>query len=100
MITPEIHSCPELMQAIQQVGFLPLLDSGIRGYSAEDFVYPVDKHNREYGWGWSLLTTPEQLLGRDACRCDRSPQESFDRLLAHFKALLPDATERQILKLI
>ena len=37
---------------------------------------------------------------RDACRCDRSPQESFDRLLAHFKALLPDATERQILKLI
>ena len=66
----------------------------------EDFVYPVDKHNREYGWGWSLLTTPEQLLGRDACRCDRSPQESFDRLLAHFKALLPDATERQILKLI
>ena len=25
---------------------------------------------------------------------------AFDRLLAHFKALLPDATERQILKLI
>lgn len=25
----------------------------------EDFVYPVDRHNREYGWGWSLLTTPE-----------------------------------------
>ena len=66
----------------------------------EDFVYPVDKHNREYGWGWSLLTTPEQLLGYDACRCDRTPQESFDRLLAHFKALLPNATERQILRLI
>ena len=27
----------------------------------EDFVYPRDKHNREYGWGWSLLTTPELL---------------------------------------
>ena len=46
------------------------------------------------------LTADEQLLGRDACRCDRSPQESFDRFLTHFKALLPDATERQILKLI
>ena len=32
----------------------------------EDFVYPVDKHGHEYGWGWSLLTTPERLYGRDA----------------------------------
>ena len=217
----EIHSCPELMDAIQQLGFLPLLDSGIRGYSAEelvdddcryvvlpdggwdwplwkwkgpvvtdghcvygkffagkagfvsrdwwpdlcnyrrskypapqegsieeailltlqahgslitrelraacgftgpkmrsrfdsyitrlqmacriiteDFVYPVDKHNREYGWGWSLLTTPERLLGHEACLCSRTPQESFDRLFAHFKTLLPKATDKQILKLI
>ena len=216
-----IHSCPELIEVIQQMGFLPLLDSGIRGYSAEemadedcryvvfsdggwdwplwkwkgpvvtdgncvygkffagkagfvsrewwpdlcnyrrsryaapqegsieeailltlqeheslitrelraacgftgpkmrsrfdsyitrlqmacriiteDFVYPRDKHNREYGWGWSLLTTPERLLGREACRCPRTPAESFDRLLAHFKTLLPTATEQQILKLI
>ena len=41
----EIHSCPELMDLIQEVGFLPLLDSGIRGYSAEDVV---DEDNR-YG---------------------------------------------------
>ena len=33
----EIHSCPELMDFIQEVGFLPLLDSGIRGYSADGF---------------------------------------------------------------
>ena len=217
----EIHSCPELMDFIQKVGFLPLLDSGIRGYSAEDvvddecryvvyddggwdwplwkwkgpivtegncvygkffagkagfvsrewwpdlcnyrrsqhaapeegsieetilltlqeqgslitrelraacgftgpkmrsrfdsyvtrlqmacrivtedFVYPRDKHNREYGWGWSLLTTPEQLFGREACQCPRSPQESYDRLYAHLRQLLPDATERQLVKLI
>ena len=221
MMMKEIHSCPELIEAIQQMGFLPLLDSGIRGYSAEemadedcryvvfsdggwdwplwkwkgpvvtdgncvygkffagkagfvsrewwpdlcnyrrsrypapqegsieeailltlqeheslitrelraacgftgpkmrsrfdsyitrlqmacriiteDFVYPRDKHNREYGWGWSLLTTPERLLGREACRCPRTPAESFDRLLAHFKALLPTATDQQIRKLI
>ena len=217
----EIHSCPELMAYIQKVGFLPLLDSGIVGYSAEDivdddcryvmlpdggwdwplwkwkgpivqegncvygkffagkagfisrewwpdfcnyrrsrhsapeegsieetilltlaehgslitrelraacgftgpkmrsrfdgyitrlqmacriitedFVYPLDKHNNEYGWGWSLLTIPEQLLGREACQCQRSPEESYQRLLAHFREILPFASEKQIQKLI
>jgi len=217
----EIHSCPELMALIQQVGFLPLLDSGVRGYSAEDlvdddcryvvfpdggwdwplwkwkgpivqeggcvygkffagkagfvsrawwpdlcnwrrskfpqpaegsieetilmtlaengslitrelraacgftgpnmrgkfdgyitrlqmaarivtedFVYPTDKHGREYGWGWSLLTTPEALYGRDACQCERSPEESYQRIFDHLRQLLPEATERQIRKLI
>ena len=66
----------------------------------EDFVYPTDKHGREYGWGWSLLTTPEALLGREACRCERTPQESYQCLMAHFRALLPEATEKQMKKLI
>jgi len=66
----------------------------------EDFVYPVDKHGHEYGWGWSLLTTPEQLYGRDACRCERTPQASFERMLQHFKLILPEASEAQLLKLL
>ena len=66
----------------------------------EDFVYPHDKHGRQYGWGWSLLTTPEQLLGHEACRCPRTPQESYQRLIAHFQQILPEATNQQILKLI
>ena len=66
----------------------------------EDFVYPTDKHGKEYGWGWSLLTTPEQLYGREACQCPRTPEESFCRLVTHLTALLPEATEKQILKLI
>ena len=66
----------------------------------EDFVYPTDKHGREYGWGWSLLTTPERLLGPEICRCERSPQESFERMFAHLRKLLPEATEKQIIKLI
>ena len=66
----------------------------------EDFVYPHDKHGRQYGWGWSLLTTPEQLLGHEACRCPRTPQESYERLIAHFRQILPEATSQQILKLI
>ena len=66
----------------------------------EDFVYPTDKHGREYGWGWSLLTTPEQLHGLTSFECPHTPEESFDRILAHFKSLLPHASEEQILKLI
>lgn len=66
----------------------------------EDFVYPHDKHGREYGWGWSLLTTPEQLLGREACRCRRTPEESLQRMVAHLQRLLPDASEKQIRKML
>ena len=66
----------------------------------EDFVYPTDKHGKEYGWGWSLLTTPESLFGREACHTPRTPQESFRRLQEHFRALLPMASERQIQKII
>ena len=66
----------------------------------QDFVYPRDKHGHKYGWGWALLTTPEQLLGKEACQCDRTPQESLDRILAHLKGFLPHATDKQLLKLI
>ena len=66
----------------------------------EDFVYPTDKHGKEYGWGWSLLNTPETLYGRDACHCDRSPEESLDRMMGHLCNILPEATEKQLLRLI
>lgn len=66
----------------------------------EDFVYPTDRHGREYGWGWALLNTPEQLLGREACLCDRTPEASRQRLTEHFRQLLPHATERQIKRLV
>lgn len=80
-------------------GYITRLQMGCH-IVTEDFVYPRDKHNREYGWGWSLLTTPEQLYGRDACRCERTPEESFQRLLSHFKSILPEAREEQLLRLI
>ena len=34
----EIYNSAQLMETIQEIGFLPLLDSGIRGYSAEEMV--------------------------------------------------------------
>ena len=66
----------------------------------EDFVYPRDRHNNEYGWGWSLLTTPEELFGRDACLCGRTPEESYQRISAHLSQLLPEATDKQIQRLL
>ena len=66
----------------------------------EDFIYPRDKHGHEYGWGWSLLTTPEQLYGKDSCQCPRTPDASFERLLDHFKHILPEASEREILRML
>ncbi len=66
----------------------------------EDFVYPLDKRGKEYGWGWSLLNTPESLYGKEACKCERSAETSFNRLVAQFKKILPEATEKQILRLI
>ncbi len=66
----------------------------------EDFVYPQDKHGHEYGWGWSLLTTPEQLFGREACHCDRSPEASFRRIAGHLCRLLPEASEQAVIRII
>ncbi|MCR5179917.1 MAG: hypothetical protein K6C30_01705 [Bacteroidaceae bacterium] len=66
----------------------------------EDFVYPTDKHGREYGFGWSLLTTPERLLASHHAPSPRSPEESFQRMADHLSQLLPAATEKQIRKLL
>ena len=66
----------------------------------EDFVYPTDKHGKEYGWGWSLLTTPETLYGHSACETECTPEESYCRLAHHFRTILPDASDKQIQRLI
>lgn len=66
----------------------------------EDFVYSRDKHDREYGWGRSLLTTPEALYGEDACISNHSPEESYQRMFLHLKKVLPDATDKQLNKLL
>ena len=35
---PEIYSASGMIELIQKIGFLPLLDSGVEGFSAEDIV--------------------------------------------------------------
>ncbi len=66
----------------------------------EDFVYPKDKHGERYGFGWALLNTPENTVGRPACHCERTPEESFQRMLQHLHQQLPQAHEKALRKLI
>lgn len=79
--------------------YLTRLEMG--GYIVtEDFVYPLDRHGRRYGWGWSLLSVPESLLGREACHPGRTPEESRERLLAHLGRILPDVPEAVRLRIL
>ncbi len=84
---PEIYSATGMMELIQQIGFLPLLDSGIEGFSAEDIVAEDCRYAtfHEGGWDWPQLNTPE---------------ESYQRNFEHLKEILPDASDKQIIKLI
>lgn len=66
----------------------------------EDFVYPQDKHGRNYGWGWSLLTVPEALMGHEACHPEREPQESHERMMAHFRKILPNESDELFNRLL
>ena len=53
---PEIYSASGLIELIQQIGFLPLLDSGIVGFSAEEIVDEDCGYVAlpEGGWEWPL----------------------------------------------
>ena len=99
---PEVYSATGMMELIQKIGFLPLLDSGFEGFSAEDIVAEDCGYVRlpEGGWDWSLLNTPEDLYGKEACQCNRTPLESYQRIFEHLKEILPDTSDKQIIKLI
>lgn len=68
-----------------------------------DFKYATDKLGIPYGWGIAEYSTPEKFWGkkfRDNVY-KQSPEESYDRVLAQFKKVLPgteDALIRKILK--
>ena len=52
----EIHNSAQLIELIGRIGFLPLLDSGIHGFSAEDIVADDCRYVLlpEGGWDWPL----------------------------------------------
>lgn len=58
-----------------------------------DFDYRRDRYGKPYGWGLSVYTTPEALLGEAALNeCASSVEESRARLIGHIRTVLPDLT--------
>lgn len=67
-----------------------------------DFVYTLDKHGNRRGWGVAQYSTPEKFMGSaftDAVY-QRSPEESYARLLEHLAVLFPRAAEKELKKFL
>ena len=58
-----------MMELIQQIGFLPLLDSGIEGFSAEDIVAEDCRYVTfpEGGWDWPLWKWKGEIVQEMPC---------------------------------
>ena len=69
MIFPEIYSATSMMELIQKIGFLPLLDSGIEGFSAEDIVAEDCRYVTfpEGGWDWPLWKWKGEIVQEMPC---------------------------------
>ena len=67
-----------------------------------DFVYQKDKRGKPYGWGIAEYSTPEKFMGSDFTDIvyERTPDESYRRILEHLKKLLPDAEETALRKIL
>lgn len=67
-----------------------------------DFEYTLDAHGTPYGWGVARYTTPEEQFGAKLVRSAyrREPSESKELIFGHLRKLLPNAEEKQILKII
>jgi hypothetical protein len=70
--------------------------------TVHSFEYSRDKHGNPYGWGVARYATAEDVLGEDVTRSvySRAPEESKARLMAHLRALCPQATEDKLERLI
>lgn len=68
----------------------------------DDFIYETDRRGQRYGWGVAEYSTPEKFFGKDLTDAvyARSPAESYERIFAHLRRLLPDADEKAIEKIL
>ena len=64
-----IHSCPELIEYIRQVGMLPLLSMGIAGWSAEEVTDEDCQYTQlpDGGWEWPLWEWKGAILQESGC---------------------------------
>lgn len=67
-----------------------------------NFEYQLDRFGKTYGWGVARYSTPEAICGRELVTgaYHRKPSESRERIAAHLAKMLPEAEEKQILRLL
>ena len=67
-----------------------------------DFEYMKDKFGKEYGWGVARYAVPEALFGADLMKdaYREEPDASRARVYAHLQMLCPEASERQLKRLL
>ncbi len=67
-----------------------------------DFIYPLDRHGRPYGWGIAQYATPESQLGGEAVTAsyNKTPEESRLSVLGQLKKVLPDVEEGEVWRLV
>lgn len=67
-----------------------------------DFSKAIDRSGQEYGWGIAEYSTPEKYFGKSfidkVYEC--TPKESYEKIIKHFKKILPKATEEQLSKIL
>ena len=85
-------------------GFDPVVTRlQMQGYVLiSDFVYPLGRDGRPYGWGLTQYDTPERLFGPDFSDhvYDREPEESRERIVEHLCRLFPDNSVKTIRRLV
>ena len=64
-----IHNATEMVDLIQEIGFLPLLYSGISGYSAEDVVDSDCRYvvYDDGGWDWPMWKWKGPIVTESPC---------------------------------
>ncbi|MCR5301767.1 MAG: hypothetical protein K6E49_04945 [Lachnospiraceae bacterium] len=67
-----------------------------------DFQRRRNKKGKEYGWDVTIYAKPEQLYGYEYVTkaYKESPEESYEKIARHLKKHFPEASERDIKKII
>lgn len=80
-------------------GAITRLQAGCRLITAT-FEYNYDRQGRRYGWSVARYCTPEEYFGSERIAVGRTPAESRKRLVAHLAKVLPQATRKQIDRIV
>ena len=69
MMMEKLHTCAQLIEYINDVGFLPLLNIGIEGWSADDVMDEECRYRYlpEGGWEWPLWEWKGDIIRERGC---------------------------------